>query len=82
MKALYHAAGEIQNFIRSEKWKFCFIGGIALQRWGEARLTQDIDISLLTGFTDEEIYIKAFLLDKIETLRKKMLNFIKYLKNK
>lgn len=26
--------------------EFCFIGGLALQRWGEARQTQDIDLTI------------------------------------
>ena len=30
------------------------MGGVALQRWGEPRLTQDVDLTLLTGFGDEE----------------------------
>ena len=32
-----------------------------MQRWGEPRLTQDVDIILLTGFGDEESYIDALL---------------------
>lgn len=60
MISLFNAAQVIQDFIESNHWKFCFIGGIALQRWGEARLTVDIDISLLTQFKDEENYIKLF----------------------
>ncbi|KAF0126454.1 MAG: hypothetical protein FD154_1105 [Elusimicrobia bacterium] len=54
MKTLFEAAGELQRFLAGKRWKFCFIGGIALQRWGEPRLTLDADISLLTGFGGEE----------------------------
>lgn len=32
-----------------------------MQRWGEPRLTQDIDVTLLTGFGAEESYIDALL---------------------
>lgn len=32
---------------------YAVIGGIALQVWGETRVTRDVDISLLTGFGDE-----------------------------
>lgn len=42
-------------------WKFCIIGGLALQFWGEQRLTKDVDITLLTGFGGEELYIDALL---------------------
>ncbi len=33
------AAGEIQAFCQKQGWRFCFIGGVAVQRWGEPRLT-------------------------------------------
>lgn len=42
-------------------WRFCFIGGVALQRWGEPRFTADVDLTLLTGFGNEEPYIDALL---------------------
>jgi hypothetical protein len=27
---------------------FCFSGGLAVQHWGEPRLTRDVDVSVLT----------------------------------
>ena len=55
------AAGEVQTFCQKQGWSFCFIGGIAVQRWGEPRLTQDVDLTLLTGFGAEEKFIDVFL---------------------
>jgi hypothetical protein len=55
------AAGEVQGFCLSQGWRFCFIGGVALQRWGEPRLTQDVDLTLLTGFGDEEKFVDSLL---------------------
>ncbi len=55
------AALELQDFCVSQKYDFCFIGGLALQRWGEPRLTLDADISLLTGFGGEERFVDALL---------------------
>lgn len=55
------AAGEIQHFCRSCGWRFCFIGGVAVQRWGEPRLTQDVDLTVLTGFGGEERFVDALL---------------------
>ena len=55
------AAEEVQAFCQRQQWRFCFIGGIAVQRWGEPRLTQDVDITLLTGFGNEESYADALL---------------------
>ncbi len=57
MKALFHLAHEIQRVCKNQNWRFCFIGGIAVQRWGEPRLTVDVDISLLTGFHGEERFV-------------------------
>lgn len=45
----------------SRGWRFCFIGGVALQRWGENRITRDIDLTLLTGFGGERVYIEELL---------------------
>lgn len=61
MKSLIHVAEELQKFFRKEEWRFCFIGGLALQRWGQPRLTQDVDVTLLTGFGDEGHYIKSLI---------------------
>ena len=55
------AAGEVQHFCQQRQWSFCFIGGVAVQRWGEPRLTQDVDLTLLTGFGDEEKFADALL---------------------
>jgi hypothetical protein len=55
------AAGEIQAFCQKQGWRFCFIGGVAVQRWGEPRLTQDVDLTLLAGFGSEEQFIDRLL---------------------
>ena len=54
MKTLFQSTFDLQNFFLVKGWKFCFIGGIALQRWGEPRLTLDADVSLLCGDGEEE----------------------------
>ncbi len=61
MSALLKAAAELQKYCDRKKWSMCFIGGLAVQRWGEPRLTKDADITLLTGFGAEETYIDALL---------------------
>ena len=58
MRDLFRLANDIQSFCRERGWKFCFIGGLALQRWGEPRLTGDVDLTILTGFGDETAYIE------------------------
>ena len=42
-------------------WRSCIIGGLAVVRWGEPRLTRDVDISLFTGFGGEEATARALL---------------------
>ncbi|MFP4307022.1 MAG: nucleotidyl transferase AbiEii/AbiGii toxin family protein [Desulfococcaceae bacterium] len=61
MKSLFCLAAEIQRFCEDQNWNFCFIGGIALQAWGEPRLTRDIDISILAQFGHEFSVIDPLL---------------------
>ena len=55
------AAREVEVFCRANRWKFCFIGGLAIQRWGQPRLTADADLTLVTGFGGEPPYIDDLL---------------------
>lgn len=47
--------------MRTAWMRFCFIGGLAVQHWGEPRFTRDVDVTLLTGFGNEEAYVDPFL---------------------
>ena len=61
MNPLYQAAKALRDFCLAHGWKYCFIGGIAVQRWGEPRFTADVDVALLTGFGSEELFAKKLL---------------------
>lgn len=61
MNSLFQAASEIQQTMEALKWPFCFIGGLAVIRWGEMRMTQDIDLCFLCGFGNEKAYIEKLL---------------------
>src|SRR2546423_10206108 len=61
LEELLIAAAQIQAALHARNWKFCFIGGVAVQRWGNPRFTQDVDLTLLTGFGDEEKFVDALL---------------------
>jgi hypothetical protein len=61
LNLLFAAAADLQRFFDELGWKFCFIGGLAVQRWGEPRLTQDVDATLLTGFGSESDYVDPLL---------------------
>ena len=54
MVDLIDAAFELQQLLAARHFRFAFIGGLAVQSWGEPRLTRYIDLSLLTGFGGEE----------------------------
>jgi hypothetical protein len=55
------AAADLQAFCAGKRWRFCFIGGLAVQRWGEPRETVDVDLTLLTGFSGEDSFIEALV---------------------
>jgi hypothetical protein len=55
------AAAELQQVCEKQGWGFCFIGGLALQRWGEPRETVDVDLTLLTGFGNERPFVELLL---------------------
>lgn len=58
---LLEAARELQDFCDQRDWRCCFIGGIAVQRWSQARLTRDAGLTLLTGFGHEAPFIDGLL---------------------
>jgi hypothetical protein len=61
VNAVIRAAADLQEVCEAEGWRFCFIGGLALQRWGEPRETVDVDLTLLTGFEDEARFITTLI---------------------
>lgn len=61
MKSLFHVAAELDKALAARGWRYCFIGGIALQRWGQPRLTNDIDITIFTHPGEETPYVDELL---------------------
>jgi hypothetical protein len=61
LNPVYEAAWEVQSFCLARQWQFCFIGGVAVQRWGEPRVTLDADLTLITGFGEELKFIEPLL---------------------
>lgn len=61
MKALFLLAAELDRFFQERRWRYCFIGGIATQRWGRPRITVDVDVTLLTGLGAEETFVDELL---------------------
>ncbi|MDQ8164712.1 MAG: hypothetical protein P3A28_03010 [Gemmatimonadota bacterium] len=61
MKTLLQAGARVQQLLEQRGWRFCFIGGLANFRWGTPRLTDDLDLTLLTGFGAEASFAQALL---------------------
>jgi hypothetical protein len=61
LEELLRAAAALEEALSRIGWRFCFIGGVAVQRWGTPRFTQDIDLTLITGFGAEETFIDELL---------------------
>ena len=40
LNSLFKAGLEFQETLERRNWLFCFIGGLAVRRWGEIRMTQ------------------------------------------
>jgi hypothetical protein len=51
----------VQSLLAARDWRFCFIGGVSNYRWGTPRLTNDLDLTLLTGFGEEATYVAELL---------------------
>tara|TARA_Y100000588_G_scaffold138459_1_gene152268 strand:- start:22211 stop:22786 length:576 start_codon:yes stop_codon:yes gene_type:complete len=60
------AAAAVEAVCKEHGWRHCFIGGLALQRWGEVRFTKDADVTVFTGYGDEMSFIEP-LLDRFKS---------------
>lgn len=63
---LLRAAAAVEAVCKEHGWRHCFIGGLALQRWGEVRFTKDADATVFTGYGNELSFIKP-LLDRFKS---------------
>jgi hypothetical protein len=59
VNALIRAAADLQTVCETHNWRFCFIGGLAVLRWGEPRETIDVDLTLITGFGHESEFVSV-----------------------
>ncbi len=47
MKDVFEVAGWVSSRLDEGGFRHCLIGGVALQAWGEPRVTRDVDVSVL-----------------------------------
>ncbi len=55
------AAFELSERLEEVGLPYCFIGGVAVQRWGEPRLTVDADVTVITDWEHDERLADALL---------------------
>jgi hypothetical protein len=58
---LFEAAGAVQSLCDELGLRSCFIGGVAVQRWGEPRVTRDVAIAVLADFGHERLVARRLL---------------------
>ena len=58
---LISAAARLQVSWKSMGFEFCFIGGLAVQHWGEPRQTNDVDATIWTEFGNERPVIQRLM---------------------
>lgn len=52
---------QVNDYVRKVGFRYCLIGGIALQRWGQPRTTLDVNVTVMTGFGNEKPAIETLL---------------------
>ena len=60
----------MQHFIRVRQWRSCLIGGIDVIRWGEPRLTRDVDLTLFVGSGAEDSNVQIQRDRRCETMQR------------
>ena len=66
---LVRSAVGLQRTLIEHQIEFCFIGGIAVQYWGEPRNTEDLDVSVACSFGEEQqviSHLQEFLSPRID----------------
>lgn len=57
--SLFDDAASLQQALVKEGISFCFIGGVALQKWGEVRQTTDVDLTIHSELGREDHLLAA-----------------------
>jgi hypothetical protein len=58
---IFDAACELERACAGAGFAFCFVGGIAVQRWGKARPIADVNAIVHTGYGTEARFVDALL---------------------
>jgi hypothetical protein len=55
------AAWEVHGFLTKLGFPYVFIGGLAVQYWGEPRLTVDADVTVAGPLNDPETFVRTLI---------------------
>lgn len=61
MNEQFETAWRLHRFLTARSIPYAIIGGIAVQRWGQPRLTRDVDITVLLPPGQEEVTLREFV---------------------
>ena len=69
---LFQEAAEVQKVLHKNDVTFCFIGGVALQRWGEVRQTNDVELTIFSELGGKSAILdilNSYLNSRVEDTR-------------
>lgn len=61
MNRQFETAWQLHTFLSARGIPYAIIGGIAVQRWGQPRLTRDVDLTVLLPPGSEETMLRAIV---------------------
>jgi hypothetical protein len=61
VNGILDAAVDVNWRFEAAGFRYCLIGGIALQRWGQPRMTLDVDVTVMTDFGSEGAIVERIL---------------------
>lgn len=61
MNGQFEAAWRLHEFFTARGIPYAIIGGVAVQRWGQPRLTRDVDVTLLLPPGREEAFLREIV---------------------
>ncbi len=71
---IFRVAAKVQATLEEAGYPFCFIGGVAIFVWGDPRFTRDVDLTVYTGFSNDES-VATLLLSKFAARNANALEF-------
>ena len=74
-QSLWRSAVELHADLDRLAYPHCFIGGVSLQRWGQPRMTEDLDLTVIVPFGQER-QVAQRLLERYTSRHPSPLQFV------